>query len=171
MALLWSRKLPKHPEVTEKLGGGWTDIQRTFQLFKDTDLAPKAERIYHDASSQQVHVLKSHNDEGVQQILDLSPKAAKELHEKGQEAEELKRLFSDDEKMKGPARQGSWTAGSHIDISSLSKIATSKSEDAKKLLEETYSDVLSVLKEKSEKAKKLAEDAKEEAEKGSSQSG
>ncbi|KAG8921876.1 hypothetical protein FRC00_008100, partial [Tulasnella sp. 408] len=58
-----------------------------------------------------------------------------------------------------------------IDISALSQIATSKSEDAKKLLEETYSDVLSVLKEKSEKAKKLAEGAKDEAEQKGSKSG
>ncbi|KAG8943371.1 hypothetical protein FRC04_002927 [Tulasnella sp. 424] len=249
--------LDKHPEVKEKLGGGWTQIQESYQSLKDTDLAQEAQKIYDDTSSQLVDLFKSGFsatslvkaktllDEKAQQISELSQKAGKELYEKGQEEylknapEELKKFFSDDETMKsilgsgagtasvvavwnkvkevgekgkwddkgvqdvkdfvqqkieeakkkgGPQFDAAWSAAQgwlksvpggekaletakDIDISSLSKIATSKSEDAKKLLEETYSDVLSVLKEKSEKAKKLAEGAKEDAEKGSSKSG
>ncbi|KAG8943369.1 hypothetical protein FRC04_002925 [Tulasnella sp. 424] len=111
-----AQKAAKHPEVTEKLGGAWTDIQRTFQSLKDADLAQQAERIFHDTSSQLVRIIKSHIDEEAQQILELSRKAAKELYEKGQEEylknapEELKKFFSDDETVKGLLGTGAGTA-------------------------------------------------------------
>ncbi|KAG8955056.1 hypothetical protein FRC00_005586, partial [Tulasnella sp. 408] len=253
--------LEKHPELKEKLGGGWTEIQETYQSLKETDLAQQAQQIYDETSSQLVDIFQSGFsatsltkaktllDEKSQQITELSKKAAKELYEKGQEQylknapDGLKKFFSDDETMKnllgggvgvgggtatimavwnkvkevgekgkwddksvqevkdyvqqkideakkkgGPQFDAAWSAAQgwlksvpggekaletakDIDISALSQIATSKSEDAKKLLEETYSDVLSVLKEKSEKAKKLAEGAKDEAEQKGSKSG
>lgn len=111
-----AQKATKHPEVTEKLGGAWTDIQRTFQSLKDADLAQQAERIFHDTSSQLVRIIKSHIDEEAQQILELSQKATKELYEKGQEEylknapEELKKFFSDDETVKGLLGTGAGTA-------------------------------------------------------------
>ncbi|KAG8902721.1 hypothetical protein FRC01_009487, partial [Tulasnella sp. 417] len=253
--------LEKHPELKEKLGGGWTEIQETYQSLKETEVAQQAQQIYDETSAQLVDLFKSGFsatsltkaktllDEKSQQISELSKKAAKELYEKGQEQylknapDGLKKFFSDDETMKsllgggvgvgggtatimavwnkvkevgekgkwddkrvqevkdfvqqkidevkkkgGPQLDAAWSAAQgwlknvpggekaletakDIDISSLSQIATSKSEDAKKLMEETYSDVLSVLKEKSEKAKKLAEGAKEDVERKGSKSG
>ncbi|KAF8608722.1 hypothetical protein BDV93DRAFT_465679 [Ceratobasidium sp. AG-I] len=60
------------------------------------------------------------------------------------------------------------------DLQVLFKIAQSKSGDAQKLTQETYDDILKVLKEKAEKAKKLGEsaakDAKESSDKSSDKS-
>ncbi|KAG8973023.1 hypothetical protein FRB90_010031, partial [Tulasnella sp. 427] len=251
--------LDKHPEVKEKLGGGWTEIQSTYQSLKSTDLAKEAQKIYDDTSSQLVDLFKSGFsaaslvkaktllDEKAKEITELSKKAAKEAYEKGQEEylknapDGLKKFFGDQDtvtsllgagggtatilavwnrvkeigekskgkwddasvqeikdfvqskieeakKKGGPQFEVAWNAAQgwlknvpggekaletakDIDISALSRIATDKSDDAKKLLEETYSDVLGVLKEKSEKAKKLAEGAKENVKEKSGKGG
>lgn len=50
-----------------------------------------------------------------------------------------------------------------IDLASLKKVATSKGDEGKKLLDETYSEIREILEKKSKKAKELAEDTKEDA--------
>lgn len=50
-----------------------------------------------------------------------------------------------------------------VDIQALFALSQNKGQDAKQLAEETYHDVLNVLKEKASKAKKIAEEGKEEA--------
>ncbi|KAH9920089.1 uncharacterized protein B0H18DRAFT_957264 [Fomitopsis serialis] len=50
-----------------------------------------------------------------------------------------------------------------LDVNALTQIAQSKGDDAKKLMGETYEDILKVLQDKADKAKKIAGEGKEEA--------
>ncbi|KIP08392.1 hypothetical protein PHLGIDRAFT_127017 [Phlebiopsis gigantea 11061_1 CR5-6] len=52
---------------------------------------------------------------------------------------------------------------SDVDVQALIALSQSKGQDAKQLAEETYKDVLSLLKEKAGKAKKIADEGKDEA--------
>ncbi len=56
---------------------------------------------------------------------------------------------------------------SDVDIQALVKLSQSKSGEAKKLAEETYREILGVLKEKAGKAKKIADEGVDEAKKSS----
>ena len=50
-----------------------------------------------------------------------------------------------------------------VDVGMLAQVAQNRGDEAKKLMGETYEDILKVLKEKAEKAKKIAGKAQEES--------
>ena len=55
-----------------------------------------------------------------------------------------------------------------VDVGVLAQVAQNRGDEAKKLMGETYEDILKVLKEKADKAKKIAGKAKEESKEKSS---
>lgn len=105
--------LDRHPEIKEKLGGGWSELQSIVKDAKDSDVGKQAQDIYNDTTKQLADVFnagfsaeaiakaKSLIDEKSQQIKELSQKAARTFYEKGQKEygdkipDELKPILSD----------------------------------------------------------------------------
>ncbi|KAG8924398.1 hypothetical protein FRC02_010455 [Tulasnella sp. 418] len=253
--------LDKHPEVKEKLGGSWEDIQRLTRDVGNSEVASQAKKIADDTKRRLADIFQSgFSPESIskakdlvetksKEIKQLMEKAGKEAWEKGSKEyqkyldkapDEVKKVLSPDgdsiktllsgsggvaaattiwakvkeigsskagfdeknakelkDLVEQKVREAKDSASSSstfksinldsiwkhaqgwlksvpggekaleqvqdIDVSALSKVVQSRSQDAEKLAQETYSEILQVLKDKSEKAKKLGEETKDQA--------
>ncbi|KAG8920330.1 hypothetical protein FRC01_000817 [Tulasnella sp. 417] len=92
------------------------------------------------------------DDKSVQEVQDFVRQKMEEARKKGGSQGEADRSSAQGWLKGVPGVEQALQTAKGIDISSLSQIATTKSGEAKKLVEKTYSDGLSVLKGKSEGA-------------------
>ncbi len=110
--------LDKHPELKEKLGGGWDELKQLMKDAEGTDVAQQAKTIYDDTTKQLSDafgsgfspdaLVKAKNliEQKAKEVRDLSQQAAMKVWEKGQQEylakapEDVKKLFSDPDTMK-----------------------------------------------------------------------
>lgn len=103
------------------------------------------------------------NKEKMQELKDFVQAKAKEARQRGGQGAEggLQSLQEWIRSM--PGGEEALKKVPDLDVDALTQIAQNKGDDAKKLMGETYEDILKVLQDKANKAKKIAGEGKEEA--------
>ncbi|KZT65978.1 hypothetical protein DAEQUDRAFT_759070 [Daedalea quercina L-15889] len=110
----------------------------------------------------------SKNKEKLQELKDFVKKKADGVKQRGGKGLETGWQSLQDWIRSMPGGEEALKKVPNVDMGVLAQVAQNRSDDAKKLMGETYEDILKVLQEKANKAKKIAGETKEETKQKSS---